>query len=100
MKRDSIFYKLFSSKPAILFDLLPNPPANAAEYRFDSVAVKKTRFEIDGVFLPPDDSLGTVYFCEFQMRTDETLYERGFAESALYFYRKFENITLEEIGKC
>jgi len=88
MKRDSILYRLFSQSPTILFDLLPNPPANAGEYRFDSVAVKEPKFEIDGVFLPPDGAPGIVYFCEFQMQKDEKLYERGFAESALYFYRQ------------
>lgn len=52
MRRDTIFYKLFRQFPSLLFDLLDNPPANAATYRFDSVAVKEPRFEIDGVFLP------------------------------------------------
>ncbi len=31
-------------------------------YRFDSVAVKEPRFEIDGVFLPPESEPGIVYF--------------------------------------
>jgi predicted transposase YdaD len=31
-------------------------PEDAARYRFDSVAVKEPKFEIDGVFLPPDHS--------------------------------------------
>ena len=87
MKRDSIFYRLFAQSPIILFELVPNPPDNADAYRFDSVAVKEPKFEIDGVFLPPEGSVGTVYFCEFQMQPDQTLYERGFAESSLYFYR-------------
>ena len=51
MRRDSIFYKLFQQSPSLLFELLTNPPANADEYRFDSVAVKEPKFEIDGVFL-------------------------------------------------
>ena len=55
MRRDSIFYYLFQTYPTLLFELLPNPPANAANYRFDSVAVKEPKFEIDGVFLPPGD---------------------------------------------
>ena len=53
MKRDSIFYQLFRRSPTLFFELIPNPPENAADYRFDSVAVKEPRFEIDGVFLPP-----------------------------------------------
>ncbi|OCQ97057.1 hypothetical protein BCD64_15840 [Nostoc sp. MBR 210] len=88
MRRDSIFYKLFQQYPSLLFELLTNPPANADEYKFDSVAVKEPKFEIDGVFLPPESvSQGVVYFCEVQFQKDDRLYERVFAESALYFYR-------------
>jgi predicted transposase YdaD len=63
MRRDSIFYQLFRQFPALLFELLPQPPARANEYIFESVEVKETSFRIDGVFLPPDPS-GIVYFCE------------------------------------
>jgi predicted transposase/invertase (TIGR01784 family) len=88
MRRDSIFYKLFQQYPVLLFELLTNSPENADEYTFDSVAVKEPKFEIDGVFLPPKNKEpGVVYFCEAQFQKDETLYERLFAESALYFYR-------------
>jgi predicted transposase/invertase (TIGR01784 family) len=88
MRRDSIFYKLFQQSPTLLFELLPDPPANAESYRFDAVSVKEPTFAIDGVFLPPDgDEPGTVYFCEVQFQKDQLLYERVFAESALYFYR-------------
>jgi predicted transposase/invertase (TIGR01784 family) len=93
MRRDSIFYKLFQQSPTLLFELLPDPPANAQAYRFDSVAVKEPRFEIDGVFLPPEGEMGTVYFCEVQFQKDELLYERVFAESALYFYRNREQFS-------
>ncbi len=65
MRRDSIFYKLFQQYPNLLFELLTNPPENADAYRFDSVAVKEPKFEIDGVFLPPESrNPGVVYFCE------------------------------------
>jgi predicted transposase/invertase (TIGR01784 family) len=88
MRRDSIFYKLFQQYPSLLFELLTNRPANADTYRFDSVAVKEPKFEIDGVFLPPEsDQPGIVYFCEVQFQKDEQLYERVVAESSLYFYR-------------
>jgi predicted transposase/invertase (TIGR01784 family) len=73
---------------------LSNPPANASEYRFDSVAVKEPRFEIDGIFLPPEnESPGIVYFCEVQFQKDERLYERIFAESLLYFYRNRDRFS-------
>ncbi len=88
MRRDSIFYKLFQQYPNLLFELLTNPPDNASEYKFDSVAVKEPKFEIDGVFLPPENqNPGAVYFSEVQFQKDERLYERVFAESSLYFYR-------------
>jgi predicted transposase YdaD len=77
---------------------LTNPPINADEYRFDSVAVKEPKFEIDGVFLPPESqNYGVVYFCEVQFQKDERLYERVFAESWLYFYRnrdRFSNLQI------
>jgi predicted transposase/invertase (TIGR01784 family) len=88
MHRDSRFYKLFQQSPTVLFELLTNPPDNADAYRFDSVAIKEPKFAIDGVFLPPESAgAGVVYFCEVQFQVDDTLYERLFAESSLYFYR-------------
>jgi predicted transposase/invertase (TIGR01784 family) len=94
MRRDSIFYKLFQQSPTLLFELLTNPPINADSYRFDSVAVKEPKFEIDGVFLPPEnESPGVVYFCEVQFQKDERLYERVFAESSLYFYRNRDRFS-------
>jgi len=83
--------RLFQNSPSLLFDLLENPPDNASDYRFDSVAVKEPTFEIDGVFLPPDsDSNGVIYFCEVQFQRKNLLYERVFGESFLYFYRNRE----------
>lgn len=88
MRRDSIFYALFQRSPSLLFELLENLPERSQQYRFESVAVKEPKFEIDGVFLPPEsDPPGTVYFAEVQMQKDERLYERLFGESMLYLYR-------------
>ena len=93
MKRDSIFYKLFRQAPQIIFELLPQVPENAAQYRFDSVAVKEPRFEIDGVFLPPEGTIGAVFFVEVQFQHDPLLYERIFAETALYYYRNAQKFS-------
>lgn len=94
MRRDSIFYALFQQSPSLLFELLDEPPPNAQTYRFDSVAVKEPKFEIDGVFLPPESgSPGVVYFCEVQFQKDEQLYERLFGESFLYFYRNRDRFS-------
>lgn len=92
MRRDPIFYQMFQRYPVLLFDLIGNRPDNAADYRFDSVAVKEPKFEIDGVFLPPSEP-GVVYFCEVQFQRDEKLYERLFGESLLYFYRNSERFS-------
>ncbi|MFB2876352.1 Rpn family recombination-promoting nuclease/putative transposase [Floridanema aerugineum] len=94
MRRDSIFYKIFQHSPTLLFDLIATPPTNANAYRFDSVAVKEPKFEIDGVFLPPDtERNGIIYFCEVQFQKDERLYERLFGEAFLYFYRNRERYS-------
>jgi len=69
MRRDSISYKIFQQAPGSLFNLLPVPSLNAQAYRFDSVAVKGPKFEIDGVFLPPETGApGVTYFCEVQFQ--------------------------------
>jgi predicted transposase/invertase (TIGR01784 family) len=87
MRRDPIFYSLFQRRPQLLFELTGLSPENAQGYRFDSVAVKEPKFEIDGVFLPPEGAPGTIYYLEVQFQPDPYLYERLFAESLLYFYR-------------
>jgi predicted transposase YdaD len=80
MRRDSIFYKLFQQSPNLLFELLTNPPANADEYRFDSVAVKEPKFEIDGVFLPPENRaiinlLTTIMVYKFESKSQREVEE-------------------------
>ncbi len=92
MRRDTIFYQLFQQSPTLLFDLLPQPPANAARYTFEAVEVKETAFRMDGVFVPPD-RYGIVYFCEAQFQKDETLYERMVSEISIYVYRNRERLS-------
>ena len=88
MRRDSIFYAIFQRSPSSLFELLADVPEAASQYRFESVAVKEPKFEIDGIFLPPDASTpGVVYTCEVQFQRDHQLYKRIFGELFLYFYR-------------
>jgi predicted transposase/invertase (TIGR01784 family) len=92
MRRDTIFYQLFQQSPTLLFELLPQPPENAARYTFEAVEVKETGFRMDGVFLPPDVS-GTIYFSEAQFQKDEMLYERMLAEISIYVYRNRERLS-------
>ena len=91
MRRDTIFYQLFQQSPTLLFELLPQPPANAERYTFEAVEVKETAFRMDGVFLPPLD--GIVYFCEVQFQKDEILYERMVSEISIYVYRNRERLS-------
>lgn len=88
MRRDAIFYTIFKRVPGLLFELVEQPPAEAASYRFESVEVKEPTFRIDGVFLPPPDATSqTIFFAEVQFQKDELLYHRFFSESMLYMYR-------------
>jgi predicted transposase/invertase (TIGR01784 family) len=94
MRRDSIFYKLFQQSPTLLFELLDAAPNNAAGYRFESVAVKEPKFEIDGLFLPPEtDPPGTLFLAEVQFQSDPKLYERMFAELFPYFSQNRERFS-------
>ena len=93
MKRDSIFFRLFQQSPTLLFELLAIVPENADRYRFDSVAVKEPKFEIDGVFLPPDDKPGVVYYGEVQFQRDDRLYERLVSESSNHFFRNRDKFS-------
>jgi predicted transposase/invertase (TIGR01784 family) len=92
MRRDSIFYQLFRQSPTLLFELLPQPPEDAARYVFEAIEVKETAFRMDGVFLPPDAS-GIVYFGEVQFQLDELLYERLVSEIGIYVYRNRERFV-------
>jgi predicted transposase/invertase (TIGR01784 family) len=92
MRRDTIFYQLFQQSPTLLFELFPQPPANAAQYTFEAVEAKETGFRMDGVFLPPDRA-GIVYFSEAQFQKDETLSERMVSEISIYVYRNRDRLS-------
>jgi predicted transposase/invertase (TIGR01784 family) len=86
MRRDTIFYQLFLRFPQLLFELLPNAPADASRYTFEAIEVKETSFRTDGVWMPPIPA-GTVYFAEAQFQPDEVFYERMNAEISIFTYR-------------
>jgi predicted transposase/invertase (TIGR01784 family) len=88
VRTDAIFYQLFKRFPSFLFTLLETPPAQANDYRFESIEIKETAFRIDGVFLPPETAFPKIiYFAEVQFQSDEALYHRFFTESLLYLFR-------------
>jgi predicted transposase/invertase (TIGR01784 family) len=86
MRRDTIFYQLFLRFPQLLFELVPNKPADAEQYIFESIEVKETSFRSDGAWMPPTPE-GTVYFAEVQFQPDEILYERMNAEIGVFTFR-------------
>ena len=93
MRRDSIFYQIFQQSPTLLFDLLANPPKNASAYRFDCVAVKEPKFEIDGVFLPPHtDPEGIIYFCEVQFQLVMSAYTNAYSGKRFSISTEIETV--------
>lgn len=62
--------------PILQSELVPDPPASAETYRFESVAVREPKFEIDGVFLPPEGEPGAVVFVKVQFQKDKRLYQK------------------------
>jgi predicted transposase/invertase (TIGR01784 family) len=85
LKTDSIFYRIFQSRPSILFELLGQSPDLAQGYSFESVEIKQVAFRLDGVLLPALDAPDqTVWFIETQMQDDTEFYHRFFAQIHLY----------------
>lgn len=67
MRTDSLFYQLFQTYPAVLFELIGNPSPRTSIYSFSSQEVKQTSFRIDGILLPPLYATELpIYFVEIQ----------------------------------
>ncbi len=87
MKTDSIFYEIFQTFPNFFFELIGNTSPRTSTYNFLSQEVKQTRFQIDGIFIPPIYASDLpIYFAEFQGYKDrkKNLYQGFFAEIFLY----------------
>jgi predicted transposase/invertase (TIGR01784 family) len=82
METDSFFYQLLKQLPETLFALLDQPLARAADYRFDSLEVKKS-YRLDGLFVPARPDL-PVYFVEVQFRRTRGFYANLFAKVFSY----------------
>jgi predicted transposase/invertase (TIGR01784 family) len=84
MKTDSLFYRLFSDSPELVFELIGETPPTTA-YTFGSQEVKQTSFRLDGLMIPPERSPNApIIFIEVMGYRDDTLYFRFFAEIFLY----------------
>ncbi|MEO0516294.1 MAG: DUF2887 domain-containing protein [Cyanobacteria bacterium P01_A01_bin.116] len=66
----------YRQAPVLQSELVPDPPVSAETYRFESVAAKEPKLEIDGVFLPPGGETGVVFFVKVQFQKDERLYQK------------------------
>ena len=87
MRTDSLFYQLFQTSPAVLFQLIGNPSPRTSTYSFSSQEVKQTSFRIDGILVPPPYATDLpIYFVEVQGYRDTKgdLYPSFFSEIFLY----------------
>src|SRR5947209_8748641 len=82
METDSFFCQLLQQLPETLFDLLGLPLTQAAQYRFDSVELKKS-LRIDGLLAPRTANL-PVYFVEVQFRRQAGFYANLFGKVFWY----------------
>ena len=88
MKTDTLFYRLFQDRPALLFGLagLPLPPD--AGYSLRAEEIKETAFRLDGLLVPSDLTAGhPLVFLEVQCQVDAEFYARWAAEIHLHIYR-------------
>ena len=85
MQTDTLFYSLFQTSPALLFELIGQSEVDGMAYTFRSVELKQTAFRMDGVFIPETCRAETPVYCvEVQFQRDEQLYARLSSEVALF----------------
>ena len=82
MESDSFFWQLLAKLPETLFALLGLPASRAAEYRFESVEVKKS-YRLDGLFIPSKSTL-PIYVVEVQFQRNRKFYANLFAKVFSY----------------
>jgi predicted transposase/invertase (TIGR01784 family) len=85
MKTDSLFHRLFSDHPELVFELMGEEVPAAVSYTFGSQEVKQTSFRLDGILTPPEQTPGLpIVFVEVMGYRDNNLYFSFFAEIFLY----------------
>jgi predicted transposase/invertase (TIGR01784 family) len=84
METDSLFYRLFSEKPKLLFELL-GEKAPKTIYTFGSYEIKQTSLRADGI-LQPKSSKSPIVFVEAQGYLDRKneVYPSFFAKIFMY----------------
>lgn len=88
MKTDTLFYRLFQDRPALLFELTGLAWRDAAGYVWRAEEVKEAAFRLDGVLVPEADLDAPLVFTEVQFQLDPDFYGRWLAEICLYLYRR------------
>jgi predicted transposase/invertase (TIGR01784 family) len=83
METDSFFSHLLKRLPETLFALIGQPTSQAADYRFDSLEIKKKSYRLDGLFLPTKANL-PLYFVEVQFQRNVRFYSNLFAKIFSY----------------
>ena len=83
MHTDTIFYQIFLTFHTLLFELLGQPPENAAGYHFTSVEVKEKAFRFDGIFMPNSEEKH-IYFVEVQFQNKPEFYCELITEINIY----------------
>jgi predicted transposase/invertase (TIGR01784 family) len=83
METDSFFSHLLKRLPKTLFALIGQPTAQTADYRFDSVEIKKKSYRLDGLFVPIKPNL-PLYFVEVQFQRNVRFYSNLFAKTFSY----------------
>ncbi|MEX0269011.1 Rpn family recombination-promoting nuclease/putative transposase [Leptolyngbyaceae cyanobacterium UHCC 1019] len=85
MKTDSLFYRLFSDHPELVFELMGEEVPAAVSYTFGSQEVKQTSFRLDGILTPSvQEPNSPIVFVEVMGYRDNNLYFSFFAEIFLY----------------
>ncbi len=84
METDSLFYRLFSEKPKLLFELL-GEKAPRTTYTFGSYEIKQTSLRADGILLPKSAN-SPIVFVEAQGYRDRKneVYPSFFAKIFMY----------------
>ena len=90
MKTDNLFFRLFQALPTLVLELaeIEIEIADACRYEFRAEEVKQTAFRLDGLLIPPTETLSApLIFVEIQAQADDDFYGRFFSEIFLYLYR-------------
>jgi len=88
MKTDTLFYRLFQDRPALVFALAGMPLPAGADYALRAEEIKETAFRLDGLLVPTGPGEYPLVFLEVQFQSDSNFYARWFAEIYLYLYRR------------